>query len=133
MAEKVLAPPGALEGAEKGAAAAGSVGGFAALFSAAACCVLPLVLAAVGLGTGGLAAFVPYHWPLTIASAVAIAVGWLLYLRRRRACSQRAECANLSPGRSTLVLLSIATGVVALSAVWPGFIEQPLMRLLGGA
>ena len=133
MDDEVLAPPRVLDGAEKGAAAAGSVGGFAALFSAAACCVLPLVFAAVGVGTGGLAAFVPYHWPLTIVSAVAVSVGWLLYLRKRRACPEGAVCASAPPRRGTLVLLSTATAAVALSAVWPGFIEQPLMRLLGGA
>ena len=118
---------------ESGVAAAGALAGIAALFSAAACCVLPLVLAAVGLGAGSLAVFVPYHWPLTIAALVIIAAGWALYLRKTRACpSASGECKT--PGRSTatLVMLGLATAAIAFSAMW-GFIEQPLMRALGGA
>ena len=118
---------------DTGVAVVGTAGGVAALFSAAACCVLPLAFAALGLGAGGLAALVPYHWPLTIASAVAVSIGWVLHLRKRRACAAGAECASVSPRRATLVLLCVATTAVALSAVWPRFIEQPLMRLLGGA
>lgn len=83
MAEEISARSDRLAGSESGVAAVSTIGGFAALFSAAACCVLPLAFAALGLGAGGLAAFVPYHWPLTILAAVAVAAGWLLYVRRR--------------------------------------------------
>lgn len=133
MTDELVRQSTAAKAPDAGLAVLGTAGGVTALFSAAACCVLPLVFAALGLGAGGLAAFVPYHWPLTIASAVAVAVGWLLYVRKRRACAEGAECASAPPRRATLMLLSIATAAVALSAVWPGFIEQPLMRLLGGA
>ena len=118
---------------ETGVAVVGTAAGVTALFSAAACCVLPLAFAALGIGAGGLAAFVPYHWPLTIASAVAVSIGWLLYLRKRRACAAGAECAIAPPRRATLVLLCIGTAAVALSAIWPSFIEQPVMRMFGGA
>lgn len=118
---------------ETGTAVVGTAAGVAALFSAAACCVLPLVFAALGLGAGGLAVFVPYHWPLTIASAVAVSIGWALYARKPRACAAGSDCASSAPRKPTLVLLSIATAAVVLSAAWPQFIEQPLMRLLGGA
>ncbi|QDP18554.1 hypothetical protein [Sphingomonas xanthus] len=133
MADDPVARSPTLKAPETGVAAVGAGAGFTALFSAAVCCVLPLVFAAVGLGAGGLAAFVPYHWPLTIASAVAISIGWLLYWRKRRACAAEAECASAPPPRATLVLLCIATAAAALSAVWPRFIEQPLMKLLAGA
>lgn len=119
-------------GAERGVAAVGTVASFTALFSAAACCVLPFTLAAAGMGAGGLAALVPYHWPLTIAALVAVAVGWGLYLRKRRACAADASCAASPPSRSTLVMLCIATVIVAISALW-SFVEQPLMRAIGGA
>ena len=132
MADEILTRPDALAGAERGVAAASTVGGFTALFSAAACCVLPLAFAALGLGAGGLAAFVPYHWPLTIASGVAVAMGWTLYIRKRRACLKDSSC-TVAPPRTTLVMLSVATVFVALSALWPSYLEQPLMRLFGGA
>ena len=39
-----------------------------AFFSAAACCVLPLMLGWLGIGASGLALVVPYHRSLTIAA-----------------------------------------------------------------
>lgn len=133
MADEILRQGAPVKTPETGVAVVGTAAGITALFSAAACCVLPLAFAAAGLGAGGLAAFVPYHWPLTIASAVAVSVGWVLYVRKRRACAAGAECASAPPRRATLVLLCIATAAVALSAIWPRFIEKPLMGLLGGA
>ena len=109
----------------------GALASLGALISAAACCVLPLGLAALGIGAGGLAALVPWHWPLTIAAIVAVATGWFLYARKRRACAV-ADCADAPPSRATLVMLCFATAMVGISALW-SFIEQPLMRLLGGA
>ena len=113
------------------AATLGAVAGVGALFSAAACCILPLALAALGLGSAGLSAIVPFHWPLTIAAVAAVAVGWLLYGRKRRACAVDGTCTSASPARSTFVLLCLATAFVIISASW-GYIEAPLMRALGG-
>lgn len=116
---------------DRGVATVGTVAGAGALFSAAACCILPLCLAALGLGAGGLSAIVPFHWPLTIAAMVAIAAGWVLYVRRRRACERDGGCAAAPPARSTFVLLCLATAFVAVSASW-SLIEAPLMRAMGG-
>lgn len=120
-------------GPESGVAAIGTAASLTALVSAAACCVLPLALAAVGIGAGGLSFLVPYHWPLTIGSATAVAAGWFLYFRKRRACSAGSTCAFSPPTRATFFILCFATVSVVLSALWPNFIEQPLMRALGGA
>ena len=119
-------------GSERGVAAMGTAASLAALFSAAACCVLPLALAALGVGAGGLAVFVPFRWPLTVAALAIVAAGWVLYLRKRRACPADADCTIAPPGSTTLVMLWVATVMVAISAMW-GFIEQPLMRALGSA
>ena len=118
--------------ADRGVAALGTAASFGALFSAAACCVLPLTLGAAGLGAGGLAAVVPFHWPLTIVAIVAVAAAWLLYLRKKRACAREADCSTTPPSRATLLMLSVSTVFVTVSAFW-SFIEAPLMRLLGGA
>lgn len=119
--------------AEKGVAALGTAGGFTALVAAAACCVLPLAFAAVGLGAGGLAFLVPYHWPLTIGAALAVAAGWGVYLRKRQACARDGTCSAAAPSNATFWMLGVATVFVALAALWPAFFEQPLIRLLGGA
>lgn len=130
IGKSVLRVPG--EAPERSVAAAGAITGFAALFSAAACCVLPLALGALGLGAGSLAAFVPLRWPLTIASIIAISAAWLFYLRQRRACAQHGSCRTSAPSRVTLFLLSAATVFTIASAGW-GYLEAPLMRALGGA
>ncbi|ANC50680.1 hypothetical protein CP97_14989 (plasmid) [Aurantiacibacter atlanticus] len=41
-------------------------------------------------------------------------------------------CAQPAHSSATRLILLIATAMVVLSALW-GFIEQPLMRALGGA
>ena len=133
MNNDTLTRPAAFEVPERGVAAVGTVAGAGALLSAAACCVLPLALAAAGIGAGGLAAFVPFHWPMTIAAALAVAVGWLLYLGKMRACAADASCTVAAPTRATPVMLSFATVFVALSTLWPSYLEKPLMNLLGGA
>ncbi len=127
-----MTQPAALGAADKGAANLGVLAGFGALFSATACCVLPLALGALGIGAGGLAAVVPFHWPLTIAALVAVAAGWFLYVRKRQACTGEEECAVSPPSRATFIMLCLATSFVTISALW-GYIELPLMRALGGA
>lgn len=117
---------------DRGVAALGTVASFGALFSAAACCVLPLAFGAMGIGAGGLAAFVPFHWPLTIAAVLAVAAGWFFYARKRRACARDTSCTVAPPARATFLMLCLATAFVTISALW-SFIEAPLMRLLGGA
>lgn len=119
-------------GAERKVAALGAAASFTALLSAAACCVLPFALAGMGIGIGGLAVLVPYRWPLTIAALVVIAAGWILYLRKRRACARNQDCGAAPMGSATFVMLWIASLLVAIGALW-GFIEPPLMRALGGA
>lgn len=116
---------------DRGVAGVGILASAAALLSAAACCVLPLALVAVGLGAGGLAWFVPYHLPLTIAAFAIVALGWFLHLRQLRICSADG-CEKPARSSATRLILSIATAMIVLSALW-GFIEQPLMRALGGA
>ena len=122
-----------LDRASRGVAGLGMFAGLGGLTSAAACCVLPLALGALGTSMGGLAAIVPFHWPLTIVAALAVAAGWLLYWRRRRACAADASCSVAPPARATLWMLGVATLLVALSAIWPLYLQAPLMSLFGGA
>jgi len=118
--------------ADGGVATLGTLASIGALISAAACCVLPLALAAVGIGSAGLSSIVSFHWPLTIAAIAAVGAGWFFYLRKRRACARDATCTTTPPAKSTFALLCVATVFVTISACW-GFIEAPLMRALGGA
>src|SRR3546814_9503013 len=92
--QRMTLPPESMR-ADRNVARLGVAASLAALFSAAACCVLPLALGAIGIGAGGLAVLVPLHWPLTLAAGAAVSIGWLLDVRRRRACSS-GGCASRS-------------------------------------
>lgn len=134
MADELLAGAPPLrktprEDSDRRIAALGAAVGFGAFLSAAACCVLPLALGAIGVGAGGLSAIVPFHWPLTIAALAAVAAGWFFYMRKQRACAQAGKCAAAAPSRSTFATLCVATAFVIVSAFW-SFLEAPLMRLL---
>lgn len=130
MTEQSSTPPAALDKAERSVATVGVAAGFAALFSAAACCVLPIALAFAGIGAGGFVFIVPYHWPLTIAAGVAVAVGWTLYIRKRQLCISDATCAVQAPSRTTFLLLSAATAFVLLAVAWKELFEAPLQAWL---
>ena len=110
-------------------AAFATASGLGGATAGAACCVLPLMLAGVGVGTGWLAPLVPFHTPLSAIALLAVGAGWFLYLRRRKACVVRSDCTP--PSKTTFGLLVAASVLVAVSAAWP-FIEAPLMKALGG-
>lgn len=113
----------------------GAVAGFGAFFAAAACCVLPAALAAFGLGAGlssSLSVFVPFRWPLMIAAGLAVAVGWVIYIRRRHQCRRDASCTRSPPTRATFIMLCAATVFIALSAILPYF-EAQIMSAIGPA
>jgi len=112
---------------DKGLATLGAVTGFGGLVAGAACCLLPLALAGIGIGAGGLARLTPFHAPLSVLALLAVAAGWYLHLRRRRACLADANCE--APGGATPIILAAAAAMVVLSALLPS-IEAPLMRLL---
>lgn len=119
-------------GKEGGVATLGAVASFSAVLAAAACCVLPAALAALGVGAGLSSSFsllVPFHWPLTIAAVAAVALGWVFYARRRKLCLADTTCKISAPTKATFILLCIATVFVALSAIWPR-IEAPLTQAL---
>ena len=132
MPRRAPEAPGITANADRSVATLGTLASIGGLFSAAACCILPLALAAIGVGSAGLSSVVPFHWPLTIAAMVAVAAGWFFYLRKRRACLRDPSCATPRPAKSTFVVLCVGTVFVTISAGWP-FIEAPLMRALGGA
>lgn len=122
-------------GTEGGVATLGAVAGFSAFFAATACCVLPAALAALGVGAGlssSLSALVPFRGPLMIAASLAVAAGWLLYVRRRNQCRRDADCTRSPPTKATLILLCAATALIALSAILPHF-EAQIVSAIGPA
>jgi hypothetical protein len=116
----------------------GSVGAGAAAWIGAAlsslCCLLPLAIIVLGLGSGAfMAVTMRYRWILIPAGVVGVVTGFILYVRERRRCD--AAACRMAGSRVTLVLLLVATAVVAASIAldrFPEFTSDLLARVMNG-
>ena len=116
----------------------GSVGAGLAAWAGAVlsslCCLLPLVVIVLGLGSGAfMAVTMQYRWILIPAGVLGVTTGFVLYVRERRRCEQLA--CHMAGSRVALALLIIASLVVATSIVLDRFPEMTsdlLARLTDG-
>jgi mercuric ion transport protein len=107
-----------------------AVGGvFAAIGVCASCCLLPLVLATLGVGgawVSGLKSFVPYKPIFVFVAALLLAYGfYAVYWRRNKTCVADAACISCRPGRSAQIGLWVAT-ILAASSVLFDYLEPYL-------
>lgn len=106
-----------------------ALGGSAiAVFAWAACCVLPITLSFAGVSLAGMALVAGQRTWLTLGAVVVLGVAWWSVWRRRRACETGAGC--MPPGRSTLVLLTVATLLAGLALIWQPLVEPRVLMLL---
>ena len=127
-----LGAPTSRRRADTGLSALGALASLAAVLAAASCCVLPLALAALGLGAGlssNFAALIPLRWPLTATSLIGLAAGWWAYAQRRRSCAGDRSCTMPLPARATPILLAIGTVLTLIAFAWD-LLEAPLMNAL---
>ncbi len=116
----------------------GSVGASAMAWAGALlsslCCLLPLTVIVLGLGSGAfMAATMPYRWILIPAGVLGVATGSALYVRERRRCD--ALACRMVGRRATLTLLIVASLVVATSIVldrFPAVTSDLLARVADG-
>lgn len=98
------------------------------------CCLLPLAVIVLGLGSGAfMAVTMRYRWLLIPAGVIGVTAGFVLYLRERRRCT--ALACRMAGSRVTLTLLIVAGLVVATSIVLDRFPEMSsdlLVRLIDG-
>ena len=104
----------------------GAVGaGLAAWVGAALsslCCLLPLAILTLGLGSGAfMAVTMKYRWILIPAGVLGVTAGFILYIRERRRCD--AAACRMAGSRVTLGLLVIASLVVTASIALDRFPE----------
>ena len=86
------------------------------------CCLLPLTVIALGLGSGTFMAVTMQYRGLLIPTGVlGVVVGATLYIRERRWCD--ALACRMAGGRTTLVLLVLASIVVVTAIVLDRFPE----------
>src|SRR5213594_1054901 len=89
---------------------------------ASLCCVLPLAIIVLGLGSGAfMATTMQYRWLLVPAGIIGIAVGFVMYVRERRRCD--ALACRMAGSRITLTLLIVASVVVTAAVVLDRFPE----------
>lgn len=89
---------------------------------ASACCVVPLVLFAVGIGgawMANLTALAPYKPVFVVIAGGLILAGFISMRRRRRACDVDGYCSGRLSARLTTVALWFSTLLVLAVLVWP--------------
>ena len=98
------------------------------------CCLLPLSVIVLGLGSGAfMAVTMRYRWFLIPTGVIGVTAGFVLYVRERRRCT--ALACRMAGSRITLTLLIVAGLVVATSIVLDRFPEMSsdlLVRLIDG-
>src|SRR5262252_1176326 len=86
------------------------------------CCLLPLAVILLSLGSGAfMAVTMQYRWLLIPAGVVGVVTGFVLYFRERRQCA--ALACRMAGSRITLALLIVASVVVSTSIVLDRFPE----------
>jgi hypothetical protein len=116
-----------------GSAGAGLAAWAGALLSSL-CCLLPLGVIVLGLGSGAFMAVTMYRWILIPTGVLGVALGFVLYVRERRRCAQLA--CRMAGSRVTFALLMAASLVVASAIVLDQFPEMTsdlLVRLTEGS
>jgi len=96
------------------------------------CCLLPLAVIVLGLGSGAfMATTMQYRWLLIPAGIIGIVTGFALYVRERRRCD--ALACRMAGSRVTLALLVLASLVVTSSIMldrFPEFTSDLLAHLM---
>ena len=89
---------------------------------ASLCCLLPLAVIVLGLGSGAfMATTMQYRWLLIPAGVIGIIAGFAVYVRERRRCD--ALACRMAGSRITLALLLLASLVVTTSIMLDRFPE----------
>lgn len=112
-----------------------TVAGIAAALGASACCILPLLLFALGISgawIGNLTALEPYT-PFFIGAAVIfLSIGFYKTYSKPKAedCEEGSFCARPDSDRINKIALWAAAVLVGLAIVWP-YIAPPLLEWIG--
>lgn len=99
-----------------------AAGGMLGALTASACCIIPLVLFALGISgawIANLTALAPYKWLFVGITAGILGYGFfLVYLKPKRACADGAACARPLSDRLVKLSLWAATVLVVAAAAF---------------
>jgi mercuric ion transport protein len=108
-----------------------AAGGLLGALAATSCCILPLVLFALGVSGAWIANFTrlaPYQPYVIAATLVFLGAGyWLVYRASRRACAGERTCARPLPRRFIKAGLLLAT-VLVVAALGFDFIAPLVLN-----
>jgi mercuric ion transport protein len=100
-----------------------AAGGMLGALAATSCCIIPLVLFALGIGgawIGDLTALAPYQPIFITATLALLGTGYyLVYRRRDAACADGKLCARPLPRRGVKLALWAATTLIASAIAFP--------------
>jgi mercuric ion transport protein len=100
-----------------------AAGGMLGALAATSCCIIPLVLFALGIGgawIGDLTALAPYQPIFIAATLIFLGTGYyLVYRRRDAACADGKLCARPLPRRGVKLALWAATTLIASAIAFP--------------
>jgi hypothetical protein len=110
------------EDAMRPGAVSASVSAWVGALLSSLCCVLPLAVIVLGVGSGAfMAVTMRYRWLLIPAGIIGVTLGFVLYFRERRRCA--ALACRMAGSRISLALLVLASLVVGTSIVLDRFPE----------
>lgn len=91
-----------------------NLGIFASIF-VSICCVGPLILVLIGLGSLGIGTAVgKYHWWFLGGGVLLITIAWRFYFKEKRSCELKS--CQMENKRLTQIILSLATVIVVFFA-----------------
>lgn len=104
---------------------------FGGAFVASLCCLLPLTVVFLGLGTGAFMATTMQYRPLFLPLGIlGVSVGYYFYFREKRRCG--ALGCRMAGSRLNLALLSVATVMLAIELVFVLFPNALWSLMMGG-
>ena len=102
---------------------------------ASSCCVIPLVLAAVGASAGIFGAFqtlAEWRMPLLSVAVLSIIGGWFIWWKKRNViCSSVVSCSTSTRSNTSVTLLSISSLIIVLGLSWE-YIDPLLLKIIKG-
>ena len=112
-----------------------TVAGIAAAIGASACCILPLILFALGISgawIANLTALEPYKPFFITAAIIFLSIGFYKTYSKPKAqdCEEGSFCARPDSDLINKIALWAAAMLVGLAVAWP-YIAPPLLELIG--
>jgi heme/copper-type cytochrome/quinol oxidase subunit 4 len=108
-----------------------SMVGLASAIVASLCCILPLAVVLLGIGSGAfMMTTMKYSYIFIPLGIMGLGLGYFLYFREKKKCD--AKACKMAGGRLNLIILIGAT-IVVMTAIAFDLFPEIIAPILGGA